>query len=70
MLGLVLVVGGLGAAGYLPTNFKGETLLSGAVGILVPGVLMLSAFYMAFRFLKFAATGKEAKKYRAKSGFA
>jgi hypothetical protein len=33
------------------------------VGVLVPGVLMLSAFYMAFRFLKFAATGKEAKKY-------
>jgi hypothetical protein len=47
----------------LPTDFKGDTLLSGAVGILVPGLLTLSAFYMAFRFLKFAATGKEAKKY-------
>lgn len=63
VFGMVLAVAGLGAAGYLPGNFKGETLLSGAVGLLVPGVLMLSAFYMAFRFLKFAATGKEAKKY-------
>ena len=63
IFGVVLGVAGLGAASYLPGDFKGETLLSGAVGLLVPGVLMLSAFYMAFRFLKFAATGKEAKRY-------
>jgi hypothetical protein len=29
--------------------------------VLIPGVLMLSAFYMAFRFLKFSVTGKEAR---------
>lgn len=59
ILGLVLAVAGLGASDYIPINFKGDTLLSGAVAILVPGVLMLSAFYMAFRFLKFAVTGKK-----------
>ena len=59
VLGLVLALAGLAAAGYLPFSFKGETLLSGAVAVLVPGVLMLSAFYMAFRFLKFAVTGKK-----------
>ena len=59
VLGLVLVAAGLGASGYIPTNFKGDTLLSGAVAVLVPGVLMLSAFYMAFNFLKFAVTGKK-----------
>ena len=59
ILGLVLVVAGLEASGYIPTNFKGDTLLAGAVAVLVPGVLMLSAFYMAFRFLKFALTGKK-----------
>jgi hypothetical protein len=63
VFGVTLGLAGLGAAGYLPGDFKGDTLLSGAVGLLVPGVLMLSAFYMAFRFLKFAATGKEAKRY-------
>jgi len=59
ILGLVLVIAGVAASDYIPTNFKGDTLLSGAVAILVPGVLMLSAFYMAFRFLKFAVTGKK-----------
>jgi uncharacterized membrane protein YjjP (DUF1212 family) len=59
ILGLVLAVAGLVASDYIPTNFKGDTLLSGAVAILVPGVLMLSAFYMAFRFLKFAISGKK-----------
>ena len=59
ILGLVLAVAGLAASDYIPTNFKGDTLLSGAMAILVPGVLMLSAFYMAFRFLKFAVTGKK-----------
>ena len=59
VLGLVLAVGGLGVSGYIQTDFKGDTLISGAVGIFVPGVLMLSAFYMAFRFLKFAATAKK-----------
>lgn len=59
VLGLVLAVAGLVASDYIPTTFKGYTLLSGAVAVLVPGVLMLSAFYMAFRFLKFAVTGKK-----------
>ena len=59
ILGLVLAVAGLAASDYIPTTFKGYTLLSGAVAILVPGVLMLSAFYMAFRFVKFAVTGKK-----------
>ena len=55
----LLVVAGLGASDYIPTSFKGDTLPSAAVALLVPGVLMLSAFYMAFRFLKFAVTGKK-----------
>jgi uncharacterized membrane protein YjjP (DUF1212 family) len=59
VLGLVLAVAGLAASDYIPTTFKGDTLLSGAVAVLVPGVLMLSAFYMAFRFLKFASSGKK-----------
>lgn len=59
VFGLVLAVAGLAASGYIPSTFKGYTLLSGAVAVLVPGVLMLSAFYMAFRFLKFAYSGKK-----------
>jgi uncharacterized membrane protein YjjP (DUF1212 family) len=59
VLGLVLALAGLIAAAYIQTSFKGATLLSSAVGILVPGVLMLSAFYMAFRFLRFAVTKKK-----------
>lgn len=59
VLGLVLALAGLVAAGYIQADFKEGALLSDAVGILVPGVLMLSAFYMAFRFLRFAATGKK-----------
>jgi uncharacterized membrane protein YjjP (DUF1212 family) len=59
VLGLVLAVAGLAASDYIPSTFKGYTLLSGAVAVLVPGVLMLSAFYMAFRFLKFVCLGKK-----------
>jgi uncharacterized membrane protein YjjP (DUF1212 family) len=59
VVGLVLAVAGLAASDYIPSTFKGDTLLSGAVAALVPGVLMLSAFYMAFRFLKFASLGKK-----------
>jgi len=59
VFGLALVLAGLAASDYIPTTFKGYTLPSGAVALLVPGVLMLSAFYMAFRFLKFAASGKK-----------
>ncbi|HLJ89458.1 MAG TPA: hypothetical protein VKZ53_21790 [Candidatus Angelobacter sp.] len=58
ILGLLLVVAGLVVAGYIEFDFTRGHLLSGAVGLLVPTVLMLSAFYMAFRMLKFAATGK------------
>jgi uncharacterized membrane protein YjjP (DUF1212 family) len=56
---LALALAGLIASGYIPTTFKGDTLASGAIALLVPGVLMLSAFYMAFRFLKFAVSGKK-----------
>ena len=59
VLGLALAVAGLTASGYIPTTFKGDTLASGAIALLVPGVLMLSAFYMAFHFLKFAFSGKK-----------
>ena len=59
VLGLALALAGLTAFGYIPTTFKGDTLSSGAIALLVPGVLMLSAFYMAFRFLKFALSGKK-----------
>ncbi len=59
VLGSVLALAGLVAAGYIQTDFKGDSLLSGSVGILVPGVLMLSAFYMAVRFLRFTVTGKK-----------
>ncbi len=58
VLGLVLALAGLAASGYIETDFKGDTLPAAAAGILIPGVLMLSAFYMSFRFLKFAATAK------------
>ena len=57
-LGLALALAGLMASDYIMIDFKAG-LLSGTVGILVPGVLMLSAFYMAFRFIRFAATGKK-----------
>ena len=59
VLGLVLAVAGLAASDYIPTTFKGYTLPSGAMAVLVPGVLMLSAFYMAVRFFKFAVYGKK-----------
>lgn len=58
LFGLALALAGLMASGYIFIDFKGG-LLSGIMAILVPGVLMLSAFYMAFRFIRFAATGKK-----------
>ena len=58
MFGLLLVVAGLVAAGYIEFDFTRGRLLSDAAGLLIPSVLMLSAFYMAFRMMKFAATGK------------
>jgi hypothetical protein len=58
VFGLALALAGLVACSYIMFDFKGG-FLSGAMGILVPGVLMLSAFYMAFRFIRFAATGKK-----------
>lgn len=58
IFGLLLAVGGLVAAGYIQFDFTQGRMLSGAAGLLVPSVLMLSAFYMAFRMMKFAATGK------------
>lgn len=44
VLGLVLAVAGLAASDYIPSTFKGDTLLSGAVAVPVPDVLMLNAF--------------------------
>ncbi len=58
VFGLVLVVAGLVAASYIMVDFK-FGLLPGLAAILVPGVLMLSAFYMAFKLVRFAATGKK-----------
>ena len=59
LLGLALAVAGLVAASYIDIDFKRSTLLSGAVAIIVPGVLMLSAFYMGFRCIRFAVSGKK-----------
>ncbi len=59
LFGLLLAVSGLVAASYVEIEFKAGRLLSGMMGMLVPGVLMLSSFYMAFRLLKFAMTGKK-----------
>jgi hypothetical protein len=59
VFGLLLAVAGLVASSYIETDFKGDTVLAAAAGVLIPGVLMLSAFYMAFRFVKFAATAKK-----------
>jgi hypothetical protein len=59
LFGLVLVLGGLVAGSYIPTDWDGITPVSAAVGIVVPGVLMLSAFYLAFRMLKFAALARK-----------
>jgi hypothetical protein len=59
VLGLALGLAGLTASDYIPTTFKGDTFASGAVALLVPSVLMLSAFYMAVRFFKFAVYGKK-----------
>ena len=58
VLGLVLAVAGLVAASYIMVDFR-FGLLSGLAAILIPGVLMLSAFYMAFQFVRFAVTGKK-----------
>ena len=58
IFGLLLAVAGLVAAGYIQFDFTRGRLLSDAAGLLIPSVLMLSAFYMAFRMMKFAATGK------------
>lgn len=59
VFGLVLAVAGLVAASYIEVDFQRSSLLSGAMAILIPGVLMLSAFYMAFKFARFAATGRK-----------
>ncbi|HLJ28941.1 MAG TPA: hypothetical protein VKY85_19680 [Candidatus Angelobacter sp.] len=59
LFGLVLVVAGLVAASFIEVDFQRASLLSGTMAILIPGVLMLSAFYMAFQFMRFAATGKK-----------
>ena len=58
IFGLLLAVAGLVAASYIQVDFTRGRLLSGAAGLLIPSVLMLSAFYMAFRMVKSAATGK------------
>jgi hypothetical protein len=59
IFGLVLAAAGLVAASYIEIDFKRASFLSAAIAILVPAALMLCAFYMAFRFLRFATTGKK-----------
>ena len=59
IFGVVLAAAGLVAASYIEIDFKRASFLSAAVAILVPAVLMLSAFYMGFKFLRFTATGKK-----------
>jgi len=57
VLGILSALGGLVALGYTLEGieflkfFKGK-MLGGIVGVVVPGVLSASAFYMAFRFIK------------------
>ncbi len=58
LFGLVLAVAGLVAASYIMVDFR-FGLLSGLAAILIPGVLMLSAFYMAVKFARFAVIGKK-----------
>ncbi|MGD0988049.1 MAG: hypothetical protein ABR874_09570 [Candidatus Sulfotelmatobacter sp.] len=59
VFGLLLAIGGFVAGGYIPTDFDGFTPFSAAVAVLVPGVLMLGAFYLALRLLKFAAIARK-----------
>ncbi len=59
LFGLVLAFGGFLAGSYIPTDLDGFTPVSAAVGILVPGLLMLGAFYLAYRMLKFAALARK-----------
>jgi len=58
VLGLALALAGLVASDYIFVDFKAG-VVPAIGGMLVPGVLMLSAFYMGFKFVKFAATGKK-----------
>ncbi len=58
VLGLVLGLAGLMASDYIFIDSKAG-VVAAIGGVLVPGVLMLSAFYMGFKFVKFAATGKK-----------
>jgi hypothetical protein len=59
VFGFILIWGGLLTGSYIPTDLDGFTPVSAAVGILVPALLMLSAFYLAFRMLKFAALARK-----------
>lgn len=59
VFGLALALAGLVAASYIEIDFRHGQFLSATVAILVPAVLMLSAFYMAFKFVRFAATGRK-----------
>lgn len=59
LFGVMLVFGGFLAGSYIPTDMDGFTPISAAVGILVPGLIMLGAFYLAYRMLKFAALARK-----------
>jgi hypothetical protein len=59
LFGLMLIFGGFIAGSYVPTDLDGFTPVSAAVGVLVPGLLMLGAFYLAYRMLKFAALARK-----------
>jgi hypothetical protein len=59
VFGSLLALGGLVAGSYIPTDLDGFSPVSAAVGILVPGLMMLGAFYLAFRMIKFAALARK-----------
>ena len=60
LFGLILIWGGFLAGSYIPTDFEDfATAAAAGVGILVPAMIMLSAFYLAFRLLKFAALARK-----------
>lgn len=65
LIAVMAVVAGVGGLGYTlegihDMKFFKDNLVGGALGILVPGVLSASAFYMAVRFFKSCRTNGNA----------
>jgi hypothetical protein len=57
--GSMLLLGGLITGSYIPTDFDDYTPVGAAIEIAFPAILMLLAFYLAFRMLKFAALARK-----------